>query len=318
VTDETGEGPDPEQMFEVDRQHKGLSLFDFLDAVAGPLDRKALVSAARARQVLLNGEPALAGCTLREGDLVQLEIARTELRRSLPPTLELLYRDAELVVADKPSGLPFGESRHGGASTVERLAEQVPGARVLHRLDKDTSGVVPAALSSAAEQRLAAELREGRLRVEYLAVARGTPDEESGRVDVPLARRRRADTRLTPDPDHGDPCATAWRVEERLRGFVVLRAVPEGKGNSHQVRAHLAAAGLTVLCDALYGEDDRLLLSQLKLEYRGKRGRPERPLLARPALHAERVVRGDLSVPAPLPGDLSVLLAQLRRLRRLA
>jgi 23S rRNA pseudouridine1911/1915/1917 synthase len=318
LTDESGEAPDPEQLFEVDRQHKGLSLFDFLDAVAGPLDRKALMSAARERHVLLNGEPATAGSTLREGDLVQLEVARDTLRRSRPTALVLLYRDAELVVADKPSGLPFGESRRGGESAEQLLAEQVPGARVLHRLDKETSGVVPAALTAAAEARLAAAQRESRLHLEYLAVARGTPDEDEGRIDVPLARRRRADTRLEPDPAHGDPCATRWRVEERLRGFVVLRAVPEGLGRSHQVRAHLAAAGLTVLCDALYGEDDRLLLSQLKLEYRGKRGRPERPLLARPALHAERVVVGDLSVAAPLPDDLSVLLAQLRRLRRLA
>jgi len=73
-----------------------------------------------------------------------------------------------------------------------------------------------------------------------------------------------------------------------------------------------------VLCDAVYGEDDRLLLSQLKLDYRGKRGRPERPLLQRPALHALRVVRAKQVIEAPLPGDLSVLLAQLRRLRPLA
>jgi 23S rRNA-/tRNA-specific pseudouridylate synthase len=314
----TTEEPFHEHAFEVDREHKGLSLFDFLDAVAGPLDRKALVSAARARLVLLNGEPTAAGSTLREGDLVQLELPREKLRRTTVTELPVLYRDEELVVADKPPGIPFGESRRGGESTVERLASQVPGARPVHRLDKETSGVVLAGLGRAAEERLEAELRAGTAQIEYLAVARGAPPEDAGRVDVPLAKRRRSDTRLTPDPDHGDPAATRWSVLERLRGFVVLRAVPEGGGRSHQVRAHLAAAGLTVLCDALYGEDDRLLLSQLKLAYRGKRGRPERPLLARPALHAERVVRGPLLVESPLPGDLAVLLAQLRRLRRLA
>jgi 23S rRNA-/tRNA-specific pseudouridylate synthase len=307
-----------EHAFDVDRQHRGLSLFDFLDAVTGPLDRKALLAAARAGQILLNGHPALAGHTVREGDIVQLELPREKLERPRPEALPVLFRDAELVVADKPSGLPFGESRRGGASAEELLGEQVPGARLVHRLDKETSGVVVAALGDAAEHRLAAALRDGSARVEYLALARGTLDEDEGRVDVPLGKKNRSDTRLTPDPDHGDPCATTWRVEERMRGFLVLRAVPEGGGRSHQVRAHLAAAGLTVLCDALYGEDDRLLLSALKLDYRGKRGRPERPLLERPALHAERFVHGAHQVTSPLPEDLSVVLAQLRRLRRLA
>ncbi len=313
----TTDPPFHEHAYEVDREHKGLSLFDFLDAVAGPLDRKALVSAARARLVLLNGQPAPAGSTLREGDLVQLELPRERLQRARATELPILHRDGELVVADKPPGIPFGESRRGGESAVERLAQQVPGARPVHRLDKETSGAVVAALGREAEARLSAELRGGTARVEYLAVARGAPAEDEGRVDVPLSRRRRSDTRLEPDPAHGEPAATRWSVLERLRGFVVLSVVPEG-GRSHQVRAHLAAAGLTVLCDAVYGEDDRLLLSQLKLDYRGKRGRPERPLLQRPALHAARIVRGPLVVVAPLPADLQVVLAQLRRLRRLA
>lgn len=307
-----------EHAFDVDRQHRGLSLFDFLDAVTGPLDRKALLAAARAGQILLNGEPALVGHTVREGDLVQLELPREKLEPARPDSLPILFRDAELVVADKPSGLPFGESRRRGGSAEQLLTGQVPGVRLVHRLDKETSGVVVAALGDAAEKRLSAALREGSARVEYVALARGTIAEDEGRVDVPLAKRNRSATRLLPDPDHGDPCATTWRIEERLRGFVVLRAVPEGAGRSHQVRAHLAAAGLTVLCDALYGEDDRLLLSQLKLDYRSKRGRPERPLLQRPALHAERFVHGPRTVASPLPEDLSVPLAQLRRLRPLA
>lgn len=307
-----------EHALEVDREHKGLSLGDFLDAEIGPIDRKAVLSAARAGLVLVNGQPILAGSTLREGDLVQLALPRERLRRAVERRLQLLHRDGELLVADKPSGLAFGESRHGGDSALELLAREAPGARAVHRLDKETSGVVVAALGAAAEAKLLEELRTGNAHVEYLAVARGAPEADAGRIDVPLGKRKRSDTRLVPDPDHGDPCATRWRVLERLRGLVVLQAVPEGGGRSHQVRAHLAAAGLTVLCDALYGEDDRLLLSQLKLDYRGKRGRPERPLLQRPALHAECLVRGPLQVRAPVPEDLTVLLTQLRRLRRLA
>jgi len=306
-----------EQHFEVNRQHKGLSLSDFLDAVAGPLDRKLVVSAARSRQLLLNGEPAGAGATVMPGDLVEVELPTERLARTPPRAPSLLHQTDELVVADKPSGLAFGESRHGGLSTIAALKEHLTGVRPVHRLDKQTSGVVVAALGSPNERALIEDFRAGRAHVEYLAVVRSTVRETEGLIDVPLGKHKRSDSKLVTDADHGDPCTTRWSIEEALRGFTVLRVVPQGGGRSHQVRAHLASAGMPALCDRLYGEDDRMMLSQLKLDYRPKRGRPERPILARPALHAERFVRGDLTVISPLPGELLVLLKQLRRLRPL-
>jgi tRNA pseudouridine32 synthase/23S rRNA pseudouridine746 synthase len=313
MTDETD--TDDRQLFEVGREHKGLSLFDFLDAVAGPLDRKLLLSRVREQAVLLNGVPTSMGATLRVGDLVELELPATELARPPRREISVLHESPGLLVADKPSGMPFSESRRGGESVLDRLGERWQGLRAVHRLDKETSGVVVAALGRASEAALLAALQAGQARVEYLAVVRGALPAASGRCDVPLGKARRSDVRLQPDPGHGDPCATAWRVQEELRGFTVLAVQPEGAGRSHQVRAHLAAEGYPVLCDRLYGEDDRLMLSQLKLDYRSKRGRPERPILARPALHAARFVHGDLRVESPLPEELSVLLAQLRRLR---
>lgn len=307
-----------EQHFEVDRQHKGLSLSDFLDAVAGPLDRKLVVSAGRRQKLLLNGEPAGAGATVMPGDLVEVGLPTEHLTRPAPSACAVLHQSEQLLVADKPSGLAFGESRHGGFSAIESLRERVNGLRPVHRLDKQTSGVVVAAIGGAAERALVEELRAGRAHVEYLAVVRLSVRKQEGRIDVPLGKRQRSDSRLEPDPDHGEPCSTRWTVEEALRGFTLLRLVPQEGGRSHQVRAHLAAAGMPVICDRLYGEDDRMMLSQLKLDYRPKRGRPERPILARPALHAERFVHGDLVVTSPLPADLRVLLAQLRRLRPLA
>ena len=318
--DEPGElEPEAERRhFEVGREEKGLSVLDLLEGACGPVDRSRVAAAARAGLVLLNGEPTAAGTTLRAGDLIELKLAPAELQRHATPELAVLHEDGELVVADKPSGLSFGEARRGGQSAIGLLASRFPALRPVHRLDKETSGVVVAARGAAAEERLLGELEQGGAAVEYLAVVRGTLDEDGGLIDVPLGKRRRSDTTLEPDPTHGTPCATRWKVRERLRGFVLLDVRPLQRGRSHQVRAHLSSAGMPVLCDRLYGEDDRLLLSQLKLDYRPKRGRPERPLLARPALHAERFVRGALEVRSPLPPDLEVLLAQLRRLRPLS
>ncbi len=308
---------------EVAREHKGLSVRDFLDAMVGPIDRRAVITAARSGALLLNGERVGPSQTLRPGDLVQLTIPTEDLGRQASDAVRLLHLADELVVGTKPSGLPFDESRRGGDSALGRLGEQVSEQlghvvrlRAAHRLDKETSGLVVASVGREAELALSAAFEQGRAHMEYLALIRGKPDMDEGVIDVPLSKRRKADTRLLPDPDHGTPSKTSWSTEEALRGFTLLRLTPAA-GRSHQVRAHLAALGLPVVCDALYRDDDRLLMSELKFDYRGKRGRPERPLLARPALHAARFCFGELDFSLPLPEELEVVLRQLRRLRPL-
>jgi 23S rRNA-/tRNA-specific pseudouridylate synthase len=281
--------------------------------------------AAERGEVLLNGEPAGLSVTLKLGDALQLLVNPESMTRERREGVTLLLREEGLALASKPSGLPFDESRHGGPSTVASLQELCGGRRprLLHRLDKDTSGMVVAALDKDTAEQLTGEFAAERAQIEYLAVVRGPLPGDEGEVDLPLGKGNRSSATLRPDPRHGREAVTAWSVEERLSGFTILRLRPRRGGRSHQVRAHLAALGNPALCDASYHEDDRLLLSQLKLHYRPKRGRPERPVLARPALHAQRFTwerpwGEDLSVEAPLPEDLTVLLAQLRRLRPLA
>jgi 23S rRNA pseudouridine1911/1915/1917 synthase len=317
-----GEPVDPEAIdvrHEVGREHHRLSLFDFLDALCGPIDRKLLNAAAKDGLLKLNDEPAGPAVTLRTGDSVTLSLPLADLARKPDFRVELLQVDDELLVASKPSGLAFDASRSGsGNSAIERLTVKYgEGARLrpLHRLDKDTSGIVLAALSREAEERLGEVLRRGQARVEYLAMVRGTVKEDEGFMDLPLGKRRRSDAKLVPDPKHGRLCRTSWTVEERLRGFTWLRLWSADTGRSHQIRAHLASAGHPALCDKLYGEDDRILLSQLKLGYRPRRGKEERPILARPALHATCFRWDERVVEAPLADDLEVLVAQLRRHR---
>ncbi len=333
-----GSHPAAAASFEVAREHKGLSVFDFLDAVCGPIDRKTLVSAAHRGRVRVNGEATAAGTTLSQGDSVELDDDPAQLERRRGERLSVLRRGPGLLIADKPSGLPFDAGGRGGPSALGQLSElkgDGPSPRPAHRLDKQTSGLVIAALGREPLERLTAALVSGAAQIEYVAIVRGKLPAESGVVDVPLGRKnRRATVGLFPDQDHGDPATTTWTVEEQWRGYCRLRLVPEGGGRSHQVRGHLSALGHPALCDRLYGEDDRLLLSRLKIDYRSKRGRPERPILQRPAVHAERLslpseLAGELlgadapdqepvEVVAPLPQDLEVLLSQLRRLFPLA
>ena len=311
-----------EGRYEVGREHHRVSLFDFIDALAGPLDRKLVRAAARDGQITINDEPGGPSVTLITGDSVHIAVPLEDLARAADDVVTVLASDDDLLVAAKPSGLAFDASRSGsGASAIERLALESGGGgrlRPLHRLDKDTSGIVLAARNKEAEERIGKALWAGDARVEYLAMVRGRFPEDEGEMDVALGKRRRSDAQLVPDPNHGRPCRTLWKVEERLRGFAWLRLWSSDTGRSHQIRAHLASAGHPALCDKLYGEDDRILLSQLKLGYRPKRGREERPILARPAVHACCFRWGERVIEAPLPDDLEVLVSQLRRHRALS
>lgn len=308
------------QTFEVQREHHRRSLFEMLDALAGPLDRRAVQQLAAAGGVRLNDDPVGPSVTLRTGDVVEVDGPLEALQRDeTRGAVRLLHEHEQLVVGAKASGISFDTSRHGNSlAALDVLRQQASGEgrlRPVHRLDKDTSGVVVTVRGQDAEHALSDAFKAGEAWVEYLAVVRGFPGDE-GEVDLALGKRRKSDARLVPDPDHGFAATTRWRCEEQLRGFSILRLQPLA-GRSHQVRAHLAQLGFPALCDALYGEDDRLLLSQLKIDYRPKRGRPERPVIDRPALHAVAYQHGDLRVEAELPEDLKVLLAQLRRLRPL-
>jgi 23S rRNA pseudouridine1911/1915/1917 synthase len=304
--------------FEVTREHHGKSLMNFLDAHGGPLDRRLVGAAARAGDLHLNGEPAGPSITLRTGDLITSSVSLAQLARAPKHDhLLVLHEDEHCLIASKQSGLPFDASRAGsGRSALERLTTLHTGEGRLrpgHRLDKDTSGLVITTRDQEGEHRLSAAFRSGEARVEYLAVIRRALRDDSGQFNLALGKRRKSDARMIADPKHGRPCTTQWHMEERLRGFSLLRLWATDTGRSHQIRAHLALAGHPVVCDRLYGEDDRLLLSQLKMDYRKKRGHPERPILYRPALHAARFRWGKLVVDAPLTEDLEVLMAQLHR-----
>lgn len=306
---------------EIRPSHKGLTVFQYLDGLVGQADKRRVRAACRNVDVLVNGEPVAPTHSLRTADVVELKIEPSELRRARTLDVDLLAHAGGWAVGAKPAGLPFDASRRGGPCAVDALratlAERVEGdprPRTAHRLDKDTSGVVVVTLDRQTAADLSDAFAAGRARVVYRGLVRGGPDDDEGVIDVALGKRKKADTKMVPMPERGQPATTRWRVIERLRGFTLLELVPLG-GRSHQVRAHCAALGWPILCDALYREDELLLLSRLKLDYRPKRGRVERPILARPALHAARFEWDDHVVEAPWPDDLEVAMAQLRRLR---
>ena len=242
--------------------------------------------------------------------------------------LIVLHVSPGLVAIDKPAGLATIPGRGETDSVLEQLARQLglpfageadPRVRVVHRLDKETSGVLLFALDRATQQHLSHQFQNNTIEKEYLALVRGKPRDDSGVIDAPLAPHPTNSRRMSVVKHRGRPARTEWRVEESFRGFTVLRCFPK-TGKTHQIRVHLAHVGLPLAIDPLYASASTgsIFLSEFKRDYRPARGQTERPLISRLTLHAHRLTLRDASnqlitVEAPLPKDFRALLNQLRR-----
>lgn len=173
----------------------------------------------------------------------------------LPP---ILFRSDELVVLDKPAGLPVHAGPRGGASVEDwfgQLSRRRSGPWLAHRLDADTSGCLVIALRRAALIEAQALFAAGLVRKTYWAIVDGGPDGESGVIDAPLAKRSQPGAwRMAVDPA-GQPARTAWRVLGRGGGRAWLELMPQ-TGRTHQIRVHCAHLGCPLIGDPIYGTPD--------------------------------------------------------------
>jgi 23S rRNA pseudouridine955/2504/2580 synthase/23S rRNA pseudouridine1911/1915/1917 synthase len=253
------------------------------------------------------------------------------LPRALPDlpksTLTILLDTADLIAIHKPPGLATIPGRGETTSAFEELAAQInlphtgqadPRLRVVHRLDKDTSGVLLFAKNIEAQRHLSHQFQNNAVQKEYLALVAGRPAEDEGEIDAPLAPHP-GNPKLMSVSKQGRPARTLWRVEQRFRAHTLLRVFPK-TGKTHQIRVHLRHAGMPLAVDPLYNPTaPPLLLSQLKRDYRPTREEEERPLIARLTLHAEKLRFKDISdreieLVSPLPKDFRATVNQLSKL----
>jgi 23S rRNA pseudouridine955/2504/2580 synthase/23S rRNA pseudouridine1911/1915/1917 synthase len=242
----------------------------------------------------------------------------------LPPKLEILLDTPDLIAIHKPAGLATIPGRGETTSALEQLAKQIglpasgtidPRVRVVHRLDKDTSGVLLFAKHTAAQRHLSHQFQNNQVRKEYLAIVAGQPPEDAGEVDARIGVHP-ANKRLMTVSKQGRPAMTAWQVERRFRHLALLRVFPK-TGKTHQIRVHLRHAGMPLAVDPLYNPTaPPLMLSAHKRDYRPTRGEDERPLIARLTLHAHKIRFQDLSgveteVVAEPPKDFRASVNQL-------
>jgi 23S rRNA pseudouridine955/2504/2580 synthase/23S rRNA pseudouridine1911/1915/1917 synthase len=232
---------------------------------------------------------------------------------------ETLLETEDLVAVSKPSGLLTLPDRHDQALDSLRglLAQRYGEILTVHRIDRDTSGLLVFARHLEAQRALTRQFEERSVEKTYLGLAVGRIAEDALTLDQPIGEHPHIKGKMTVTR-HGRHALTHVRTLERIGRFSWLEIRIE-TGRTHQIRVHLAHAGHPIACDPVYGSPEPILLSSIKRHFKpsGEDGE-ERPLLGRLGLHAWRLSLNDpkghsLQLEAPLPRDLDACLRQLRR-----
>ena len=306
----------------VNHENAGERLDRFLVSQLPALSRSRIQSLMEEGRVQVNGFARKASHRIEPGEEVTVEVPE-----ELPPgvdaepiPLELLYEDADVAVVNKPAGMivhpgagadtgtmvaallhRFGGS--GGLSTVGGPLR--PG--IVHRLDKDTSGVIVIALNDEAHTKLTEDFRNRLVQKTYLALLHGKMKGEKGVVDLPVARDLRRPSRMTARRREGRAARTDWRTRFRLEGFTLIEADLH-TGRTHQIRVHFSTLGCPVVGDTVYGAPRQERV-----------GTELMPPLGRNFLHAARIAFDHprtgqrIEVRAPLPPELVSYLSSVGR-----
>jgi len=243
------------------------------ELAADGLSRSRLQALAADGNVTVNGDAARPSQRIRHGDVVIVSVPPARSPADLIPQdipLSIIYEDSHLVVVDKPAGLPVHPGPgHPDGTLVNALLAHCPDIRgiggelrpgIVHRLDRDTSGLLVVAKSQTAHQNLTEQMQRRGMLKEYLSVAVGLVTPESGMVDAPIGRDSRHRQRMAISVG-GRDARTHYETEEELPGHTLLRLRLE-TGRTHQIRVHLAYLGYPILGDEVYGKASGLLRRQ--------------------------------------------------------
>ena len=256
--------------------------------------------------VRVDGEARPKRHAVATGERVAVEEAPETPAQEVPEAaFAVAYEDAHLLVVDKPAGVVVHPARgHAAGTLAQALAGRARGGEpgregIVHRLDRDTSGLLVVARSEEVHAALKAMLQRREITREYLALVEGRPAARAGTIDAPLGRDRRVRTRISPDTDEPREAITHFETEEAFPAHTLLRVRLE-TGRTHQIRAHLKAIGHPVAGDPEYGR-------------KGDLG------LARQFLHADHlafthpVTGATIDVRSRLPPDLRTALEKAGR-----
>jgi 23S rRNA pseudouridine1911/1915/1917 synthase len=289
----------------VPREASGSRLDIWLAEAIGASSRAVVQSLIDARRVLVDGRTRPKGFRLAGGERVS-----ADPKLPLPPPpgpvsreLQVMWEDEHLMVVDKPAGIVVHPAPgHRGVTLVDLLASRSSGEwtpLVVHRLDKNTSGLMLVAKNERAQRRLRELIRKREVERTYLVLVKGRLASRRGTIDAPIGRDMRSRIRMSTRTAKPRAARTHFSVERSLDGFTLVRARLE-TGRTHQIRAHFAAIGNPVCGDPEYGGArlpglDRQFLHSCELRF-------PHPESGRPVKQS-----------SPLPVDLAAVLGTLVR-----
>ena len=310
----------------------GVRLDQYLVGVLPDVSRSVVQRVIETAGVSVNGKPAKASYRVRHGDRIRVLPPEPSHPEPVPEDipLDILYEDDYLAVVNKPADMVVHPAKgHWSGTLVNALrfhfsqlsnlnGDYRPG--VVHRLDRDTSGVIIIAKQDTAHRDLSLQFETRKIFKEYIALTAGVLDRDSDYIEGRIGHHTHDRIKMTiaddDDEDAKDACSY-YEVIERFRGFTYVRVQPR-TGRTHQIRVHLASVGCPVLADKVYSGRDALRLSDLAPL---PEGAEDETLLTRQALHAHRLrfrhpKHGNLlEIEAPLPEEFQRTLAALRKHR---
>ena len=330
----TSTAADGQKTVELTAKHKveGMRLDQYLVGMFSDYSRSVVRKVIDSGGVLVNDKPAKASYKVRYGDRVRITLPAPTHDLPVPEDipLNILYEDEFLAVINKPFDMVVHPAKgHWSGTLANALSYRFgqlsqlngdyrPG--IVHRLDRDTSGVILVAKDEHTHRDLSAQFESRKVFKEYRAITQGVLDRDSDYIEARIAHHptdRVKMTALDADEEEGKEACSYYEVIERFRGFTLCRIFPR-TGRTHQIRVHLASVGCPVLADKIYSGRDMLKLSDLTP---GIDPDADEVLLSRQALHAARLrflhprLRKTIEAEAPLPPELQRTLAALRQHR---
>jgi 23S rRNA pseudouridine1911/1915/1917 synthase len=326
------------QEFQVTSDDTGTRLDQYVAAQLTDVSRSRVQQMIEQQKVLVNGAAAKASLKLRGDERIEVtgEVELPPLRaiaEDIP--LDVIYEDDDLAVINKPAGM----QAHAGAGATDDArnrgtlvnallhrfnilsgvgGELRPG--IVHRLDKDTSGLIVVAKNDAAHNKLAKQFSGRQVKKVYIALVQGWPKRDSGIIDAPISRDVSRRTRMTTRGSDGRSALSHYKALEKFQsayGKFALLEVRIETGRTHQIRVHMSSMGHPVVGDTLYGAAGELVPGNPGRTVGPARALP-RLSLARNFLHAQRIefahplTGKPLHFEAPMPQELESFLGSLR------
>ncbi len=309
-----------------------IRLDQFLVSQCQDLSRSIIQKAIENGQVTVNSKPRKASFKVRDKDLVHLQLPEPPPGIPAPEDipLDILYQDDHLAVINKPYDMVVHPAKGNWTGTLVNALQfhfsnlsnlngtYRPG--IVHRLDRDTSGVILVAKEEPTHRKLGMQFEERKIFKEYVAITSGVLDRDSDYIERRIMRHPydRVKMAVTDDEEDGKEACSFYEVIERFRGFTFCRILPK-TGRTHQIRVHMASVGCPVLADKVYSGRDCFRLSELRPDIPSSE---DEILMHRQALHAYRLrfthpVRNEvMEVKSPLPDEFERTLEALRQWRK--